>query len=250
MKIENNISLCATDIRWLIERNAYSFLRSVENQFTQLQITYKAIIQEGFNGDLLLFLILQKLDESKRLEDVENQYLRENGFVETLQISQQSEFSALVNASAAWRKAENPGYALKLTENLDIEPIKPSRLKAALLTTRGGALRDINNNHDAEKCALEAIKHFPDKHDPYTLMGALCFDDFRYDEGSKWFEEAVKRGAKENDQETEIRRILRKKQNQDLVEYLLKKDTHRFAWVKDFSAKIINNQKRFDKFSA
>lgn len=402
-KIESSIPLCTADIRWLIAHNAHSFLQSVESQFSRLQNTYKAVVQDGFKGDLLsLFLILQKLDQSKFLEHIENQFLRENGFNETLLIAQQNEFSALklkyhatqspesnisshlykvlrrldtenflteadinylkkrklvetikcaykkpadhlmqkmqqgdslsmddltwceehhyediafmwlkmkynindskassdpklhsilknleagnrlqddevvwlrgegflqrsskifithftlkaqfeedefkrtknyssmVNASADWRKAEKPDCALLLTERLNIEQIKPAKLRAKLYTTRGGALRDSDRNHDAEICAREAIKHYPESYHPYTLMGALCYDASRYDEGSKWFAEAVKRGAKENDQDSEIKRILRKNQNKDLVDYLLKKDPHRFAWVKDFLAK-------------
>jgi len=412
-KIESSIPLCTADIRWLVAHNAHSFLQSVESQFSRLQNTYKAVVQDGFKGDLLsLFLILQKLDESKFLEHIENQFLRENGFNETLLIAQQNEFSALklkyhatqspesnisshlykvlrrldtenllpeadinylkkrklvetikcaykkpadhlmqkmqqgdslsmddltwceehhyediafmwlkmkyeikdcktssdpklhgilknleaggllkdgdevwlrskdllqrsskisiahytlkaqfeekefartkdhwhvVNASADWRKADNPENALKLTENLILEYIKLSKLRAALLTTRGGALRDIGKNEDAEKCAREAIEYYPDNHNPYTLMGALCFDASRYQEGLEWFAEAVKRGAKEIDQDSEIKRILRKNQNKDLIDYLLKEDPYRFAWAKSFSVKSINRQKRSDK---
>ena len=106
-----------------------------------------------------------------------------------------------------------------------------------MLTTRGGALRDINRLEEAKNCALEAIEHFPDRHDPYTLMGALCYDKRSYEEGDQWFEEAVKRGAKFDDQDAEIRRILRKMKGQErkeLIDHLLKKDPSRFSWVKKF----------------
>jgi len=142
----------------------------------------------------------------------------------------------LVNASAHWRKAEQPEHALELTSNPDLIPsLKENKLKAALLTTRGGALRDIEMLEDAEYCAREAIKHFPKSHNPYTLMGALCYATRRYDEGDKWFEEAVKRGAKPKDQDAEIRRILNKKKGKDrkeMIEDLIAKDPVRFAWVK------------------
>jgi hypothetical protein len=143
----------------------------------------------------------------------------------------------LVNASAHWRKAEKPQQALKQTHNLDFKQIKEAKLAAALLTTRGGALRDISLLDEAEQCALEAINHFPKSHNPYTLMGALCYDTGRYDEGDRWFEEAIKRGAKPQDQDAEIKRILLKKKDQEreeLIDYLLKKDRNRFAWVEKF----------------
>lgn len=143
----------------------------------------------------------------------------------------------LVNASAHWRKAEKPQQALKQTHNLDFKQIKEAKLAAALFTTRGGALRDISLLDEAEQCALEAINHFPKSHNPYTLMGALCYDTGRYDEGDRWFEEAIKRGAKPQDQDAEIKRILLKKKDQEreeLIDYLLKKDRNRFAWVEKF----------------
>ena len=143
----------------------------------------------------------------------------------------------LANASAHWRKAEEPENALAQTYNLNYQQIKPAKLKAALLTTRGGALRDINRLEDAEACAHQAIKYFPDSHNPYTLLGALCYDTGRYNEGDRWFDEAQKRGAKPQDQDTEIRRILgksNKEERQQLIAHLLKKDPDRFDWVKRY----------------
>jgi len=122
-----------------------------------------------------------------------------------------------------------------LTENLNLKTIKPAKLRAALLTTRGGALRDEKQLEQAETCALEAIRHYPDSHNPYTLMGALCYDRRDYEKGDIWFEEAVKRGAKVDDQNAEIKRILHSikgQERKELIDHLLKKDSHRFAWVK------------------
>jgi len=47
---------------------------------------------------------------------------------------------------------------------------------------------------EAETCAFEAIKHFPESHTPYTLMGVLCYDSGDYIEADRWFEEAINRG--------------------------------------------------------
>lgn len=199
-----------------------------------------------------LYLILKKLQSGYRLIDDDVVWLEgENLLNSTTKIFiayhtleaqfNESEFQRtkdywkLANASAHWRKAEEPKWALKQTDNLDFKKIKPAKLRAALLTTRGGAFRDINEFNNAEHCALEAIKHFPDSHNPYTLMGALCYDTGRYEEGDRWFAEAVKRGAKPQDQDAEIKRILRKKKGDELeklIEHLLKKDPIRFAWVK------------------
>ena len=91
----------------------------------------------------------------------------------------------------------------------------------------------------SEKCALETKAFNLKKHYPYTLLGALCYDTRRYEEGDKWFEEAVKRGAKPNDQDAKIRRILNKKNGIDrlsMIDHLLKKDPVRFNWVSKVKA--------------
>lgn len=409
-KIEHQTPLCVNDIGWLCNHNAYSFLNLLNNQFSRLQVKYKAIVQDEFASDLLvLFRILQNLEENRLPNQTDIQYLKTNGFTETLEIVQKIEFSRLkqkyratqiqedsvthhlykvlkkleagislpepdinylkkrklhetvkfsykkeadsllhkiqqgqglrpddiawceahhfeeivfkwlkqdygvqsrkdapdsplyiilrkleagnrlsdeeviwlegenllqpasmifiahhkleaqfyenefrrtqnywnlASASAHWRKAEKPAWALKQTDELNFKHIKPGKLRAALLTTRGGAFRDSDNLNQAEKCALEAIEQFPDSHNPYTLMGALCYDSRRYEEGDKWFEEAIKRGAKPHDQDAEIKRILRKKADQNLIDHLLKKDPRRFAWVKDFVSNMSNRKKR------
>ena len=81
----------------------------------------------------------------------------------------------LVNASSYWRKADEPEKALHLTEQIDFNKIKEAKLKQALLTTRGGALRDLDNLINAEKCALQAIEYWSKSHNPYTLLGAICY---------------------------------------------------------------------------
>ena len=63
-----------------------------------------------------------------------------------------------------------------LTEQIDFNKIKEAELKQALLTTRGGALRDLDDLVDAEKCALQAIEYWSKSHNPYTLLGAICYD--------------------------------------------------------------------------
>lgn len=97
-------------------------------------------------------------------------------------------------ASGYWRKADEPERALKLT-NLDLNRVNDSNLKSAILVTRGAAFRDMHNLDDAEACAKKAMDHQPNSHQPYTLMGAICYDQYNYEQGDYWFEEAIQRGA-------------------------------------------------------
>jgi hypothetical protein len=252
-KIEQGQGLRPDDVDWCEEHEF------VEIVFLWLKQDFEVKHHQN-TPESPLYPILKKLEAGSRLNDQELVWLEGEKLLQTsskifvthhaLEAQfYENEFQRtknhwnLASASAQWRKAEKPEWALKQTNDLDFKQIKPAKLRAALLTTRGGALRDINHLDEAEKCALEAIKHFPDSHNPYTLMGALCYQTGRYDEGDRWFEEASKRGAEPRDQDAEIKRILRKKPDQALIDHLLQKDPHRFAWVKDFATKVSNRKR-------
>jgi hypothetical protein len=253
-KIKLGYGLRPDDIAWCCQNNCEEIV------FLWLKKDYEVEYRKD-TPESLLYIILKKLEASERLSDEEVVWLQTEKLLKTRLKDRghyvstrifithhtieakfyESEFQNtknhwnLASASAHWRKAERPEHALNLTDNLNLKQIKPAKLRAALLTTRGGTLRDIDRLEEAEKCALDAIQHFPDSHNPYTLMGALCYDRRCYEEGDKWFDEAVKRGAKFDEQDAEIKRILRKikgQERKELIDHLLKKDPHRFAWVK------------------
>ncbi|MFM6043146.1 MAG: hypothetical protein ACKPCC_11200 [Dolichospermum sp.] len=143
-------------------------------------------------------------------------------------------------ASSYWRKANEPEQALKLT-NLDLGKIKENHLKSAILVTRGAAFRDCDKLDDAEICALQAMKYQADSHHPYTLMGAICYDRYEYEKGSYWFEQAIQRGADIEDIDSEIKRVIKNEKSDDkrheAAEYLLKKDSNRYAWAENYLKK-------------
>lgn len=246
-KIQQGYELRPDDIDWCEEHDFKEIV------FDWLKKEYQ-VKNAKYKVDDLLYPILKKLAANSHLTDGEVVWLEtekllnpsnkifvthhkmEAQFNES-EFKRTKDYWKLANASAHWRKAEEPENALAQTYNLNYQQIKPAKLKAALLTTRGGALRDINRLEDAEACAHQAIKYFPDSHNPYTLLGALCYDTGRYNEGDRWFDEAQKRGAKPQDQDTEIRRILgksNKEERQQLIAHLLKKDPDRFDWVKRY----------------
>lgn len=254
-KVEQGLGLNTDDIEWCT-RYGYPeiIFLSLKNEFE--------IYDSKHPMDSSLFGILVKLQSNQRLSDDDVVWLnteklfysRSKIFITHHRIEAtycEDEFKRtkgywnLVNASAHWRKAREPKLALKLTNNLAaIRSIKEAKLKAALFTTRGGALRDLDKLADAEMCALEAIDIFPSSHNPYTLMGALCYDFGKYDEGDKWFEKAIKRGAKPNDQDAEIRSILNKKSEKEcviIIAHLLAKDPIRFNWLKQYKPKHKKN---------
>jgi len=141
----------------------------------------------------------------------------------------------LPSASSNWRKANEPERALKITENVNWDTVQESDLKSALWVTRGAAFRDLDQLDEAENCATQAKACQPDSHQPYTLLGAICFDRCKYAEGDNWFEMAAERGAKANDIDDEIKRIVRmikdKDKRREVEEYLLNKDPDRYQWA-------------------
>ena len=142
----------------------------------------------------------------------------------------------LPSASSNWRKAHEPEKALKVTGNINWSKVREADLKSALLVTRGAAFRDLAQLEEAESCAMQAMESQPDNHQPYTLMGAICYDQGRYTEGDKWFDMAAEQGA--NDTDDEIERIVRmtkdKNKRTAVIEYLLNKDPKRYKWAKSY----------------
>ncbi|MEH2166473.1 MAG: hypothetical protein V7K41_07335 [Nostoc sp.] len=149
-------------------------------------------------------------------------------------------------ASSYWRKADEPEQALKLT-NLDLSKIRESKLKSAISVTRGAAFRDMDNLADAEICAKKAMEYHPDSHQPYTLMGAIYYDKGDYPKGDYWFDQAIDRGAEPEDIDAERKRVIRstkdEKKRHEAAEYLLKKDSQRYAWAKAYLKKSSDNRK-------
>lgn len=256
-KIEENELLTDSEIEWLKNNGREDIISLVQKRlFSILKSKYAVSNYQYQSPNSPLYLILQKLEKDERIEPKDVGWLQENElFYDRIWNKYhgieanfyQQEFKRtgnrwnLVNASSHLRKADRSKSALELTDNLPLNSIKDNKLKSALLTTRGGAFRDCDKLDDAEICALQAMKYQADSHHPYTLMGAICYEQGKYFEGDKWFNEAIKRGAKPLDMDSEIKSVLNKtkdqKQRQELVNYLLKKDSKRYAWAKDYLKK-------------
>jgi len=252
-KIQSGEPLSEADIDWLKQNGREDVITfAQEKEFAALKVKYR-IIDHNFPFDPF-YAIMVKLEKEERLDPVlvvqliQQKLLASHGRIamayhrlEALFYDQEYERTGnkwnLPNASSHWRKADEPNSALKVTENLDFDQIKENKLKSALLTTRGGAFRDIDKLDDAEKCALKAIEYQPQSHHPYTLMGAICFERGEFLEGERWFKEAIKRGAESEDIDSELKRVVKNAKDEkrrEVVEYLLKKDPQRYAWAKAY----------------
>ncbi|MFP5271352.1 hypothetical protein [Coleofasciculus sp.] len=262
-KIELGDKLEESEVDWLKNNGRENIIAIAQaKHFATLKSKYNVSDYKDTSPSSPLYAILNKLKKAERLEPKDVAWLQENKIYEWLSLLSgkiaiayhkieanfyEQEYQRtgnkwnLPNASSHWRKADKPRQALKLTENLDFDKIKENKLKSALLTTRGGAFRDIEELKKAEKCALKAIEYQPSSHHPYTLMGAICYERREYGKGDYWFEEAIKRGASPRDQDAEIKRVVKtakdENKRREVVNYLLKKDPQRYAWAKSYLKK-------------
>ncbi|WP_333336829.1 hypothetical protein [Microcoleus sp. BROC3] len=285
-KIKSGEQLSEADIDWANQNGRDDVITfAQEKEFAALKSKYDVSNYKDKSPSSPLYAILQKLDKGDRIEEIDVAWLEENkleapqpsysyyGWQEERRYQGQKLFSGkiwtayhkneatfyeqeyqrtgnkwnLPNASSHWRKADKPRSALKLTENLDFNQIKENKLKSALLTTRGGAFRDIDKLDDAQKCALKAIEYQPQSHHPYTLMGAICFERGEFLEGERWFNEAIKRGASPKDQDAEMKRVVKNTKDEnkrrEVINYLLKKDSRRYAWANSYLKQPKNKAK-------
>ena len=255
-KIQMNKLITDSEIEWLQNNGREDIITFAQNKyFAALKRKYGLIDPtlpiEPF------YTIMVKLEKKERLDSLlvvqlmEKDMLSREGKIAIAYYRLEAEFYEqeykrtgnkwdIPTVSKFWRKANEPEQALKIT-NLDLSEIKDSKLKSAILVTRGAAFRDIDNLSDAEICAKKAIDCQSDSHQPYTLMGAICYDRYEYQKGDYWFEKAIKFGANSEDIDAEIKQVIRNEKNDDqrheAAEYLLKKDSYRYAWAKAYLKK-------------
>lgn len=115
----------------------------------------------------------------------------------------------LVNASAAYRKAE---VLTKIKKALDESypfnlPKNEKKLKSALLTTYGGVCRDLKDYVNSIKLGLEAHKVTPLNFRPCTLLGAVYFSTGEFDLGHEWYDKAKERGFSQDAYDNDIKSV-------------------------------------------
>ncbi|HEY9811579.1 MAG TPA: hypothetical protein V6D13_19805 [Halomicronema sp.] len=240
---ENHLSDTSTYLAYLLKTQHFKFLK-LKYRMVGPHLPFDPfyeIMCKLEKGERLDEVLVTKLMAEEKLwsggEIVKAHYRQEAQFHEK-EYERTKDIYLVPTISSEWRKAEKPEKALAITEKANIETIKDKHLKARICVTRGAAFRDIGDLEQAKKFALIAIECQPDSHHPYTLMGAICYDEYRYPEGDEWFEKARERGA---DVEEEIQRYVKRIKDKDkqrkAAEYLVKKDSFVYAWAKVYLEK-------------
>jgi hypothetical protein len=100
----------------------------------------------------------------------------------------------VVHSCSLLRQAGEPRKGVKLLSKIDVWGWN-NTVASAFFTTLGGAQRDAGELSEAWCSASAAILQRDDKPHPYLLLGALCYQLDRHDEGDDYFAKASARGA-------------------------------------------------------
>jgi len=214
--------------------------RVAATEFSNLKTKYYAHSHSVKSPSSPLYLILLQIDTGEALQDHQIEWLKENWLWMTLAIYFQNEYQKskdpwnLVRASGYLRNANNSSKAIELTNyllenNISFNP----KLKSAVLTTRGGAFRDLQDLSKAEQCAQDAIEQ-NNSFQPYNLLGAIYFERGQPEQGEAYFKRALELGAQAKVQEAQMQSALKKagQSEQSIVaKYLLDRDPEKYHWA-------------------
>ena len=152
-----------------------------------------------------------------------------------------------VNASAHWRKADEPQRALDVTGAALAKAGRSPKPRSALSTTRGGAMRDAGRLTEARTLGLEAHELTPTDFRPCTLLGAVSMGLGDLAAGHEWYAKAEVLGAERRAIDQDLRALLIRSEpdaRDRIRNYLLEQDPERFAWLRKWNQKIAAAHRR------
>lgn len=139
-----------------------------------------------------------------------------------------------VNASGHYRKCRCARDAESLIGTINVEQQKSTKLKSALCTTRGGAMRDLEHWDEALRLGEKAHAFRADDYRPCTLLGAIHMETGNYSLGQEWYAKAVERGATVASVDQDLRNVFFRAdqaKQEEMRDFLLREDPVRYAWV-------------------
>ena len=150
---------------------------------------------------------LRKLDSNERLEKEDVVWLKVHShrysLAEVLAIHHRHEADVCltefrrggdpwqaVNASGHLRKCNAAKEAIDLLSEIPMQRQKHSMLKSAVLTTQGGAMRDLERFSEAQQAGEAAHVLSPRDYRPCTLLGAVHIQQGNIMLGHEWYHKA------------------------------------------------------------
>jgi hypothetical protein len=201
-----------------------------------------------------MMAILKGVDSGKRLAEKDIVWLKteaEEYFTAELRVAfhlREAEFFAdeyrntqdpwnAVNASGHYRKCNRPKAALVLLDSASVQPLKDSKIKSAMSTTRGGVMRDMGQLDEARQLGEQGHKFKPQDFRPCTLLGAVHMELGNFGEAHDWYAKAEERGASDRVIDADLRNILQRADQgrcEAIKAFLLAKDPNRYRWVNNY----------------
>lgn len=139
-----------------------------------------------------------------------------------------------ISASGHLRKCDASQEAIDLLATIPAQRLKQDKLKSAMLTTQGGAMRDLERFSDAQQAGETAHELLPQDYRPCTLLGAVHIQQGQYGLGHDWYCKAEERGAPAAGNDSEIRSLLRgmpEEKRRAAETELLRIDPVRYGWI-------------------
>lgn len=136
------------------------------------------------------------------------------------------------------RKAGLPEKAISLADRYIASKKTNLRTKAALYTSRGGALRDLLRYEEAIESANAAIRMRPSSHHPHRLLGAIYYARGMFDAGANELARAVEKGASPANVERLLRHEITAADDPlraEMVLFLLQLDPVKYDWVRQYA---------------
>lgn len=198
--------------------------------------------------------ILRRLDDGTRLTDDDVLWLKTKGkacYSESLQLAfhrREAEFFSdeyartcdpwnAVNASAHYRKSDQPGRAHELLTSLPPGAHSSPKLKSSIQTTHGGVMRDLGRSYEALEFGHRAHALAPRDFRPCTLLGAIHIESGDLAAGWEWYRKAAERGATEWSIDQDLRGLFARADHdrrEEIRALLLREDPTRYRWVNEF----------------
>lgn len=199
------------------------FIARRKNQELRRKFGIEIFVEKHYFKQLMQ--ILRTLDAKSRLSEIDFIWLKTKGgeyqtdkiwhayhrIEADFYISEYQKFSdpwQAVNASAHLRKCAAAASAIELLLAIPAKRQEHAKLKSAIRTTHGGALRDLGKLADALQMGAEAHALQPHNFRPCTLLGALNIELGNIEEGHNWYLMAEARGAKRDSIEHDLRSLL------------------------------------------
>lgn len=225
------------------------YIAKLKNQQLRSRYGIDEFVEDGCF--IPLMNILRSVDAGNRLSDEDLVWLKTVGkhyYTEALTRvfhEREAEFHAVeykrtkdawnaVNASGHFRKCGRSSSAHDLLNSIPVERRGAPKLKSAICTTHGGALRDLKRLDEALSMGSQAHTLTPKDFRPCTLLGAVNMELGNLEIGLEWYRKAEERGASERSVDDDLRGILARADHAkraQLKAFLLREDAVRYKWV-------------------